>query len=224
MKAANDNVRFKTKKARTEHYRAILNESQLNVPLAEYHSDMMELIATHPNVEEKIGVGVESFMVTNMPVYGSRCFVINRVDGTTIDFSYIACIRGESSHKSKVTAAFRYAVSGQILAFKRLAFANDNARCAISGNSVGYDDVDVDHTPPDTFARIMSDFLTDRGITVDDVGVKENDNRVTHGLVNSELEAAWTEFHRSRARLRVLAKTSHKRAHANDNTKKKAVA
>ncbi|SFU39359.1 DCL family protein [Nitrosospira multiformis] len=49
------------------------------------------LLAMHPRADDKIGVGVESFSVRTAADYGTRCFWVNRIDGTTEDFSFRAC-------------------------------------------------------------------------------------------------------------------------------------
>ena len=50
-------------------------------------------LALHPKADEKIGCGVTHFSVRSAD-FGSRCFWINRPDGTTEKFSYMTCIRG----------------------------------------------------------------------------------------------------------------------------------
>lgn len=50
-------------------------------------------LALHPKADEKIGCGVTHFSVRSAD-FGSRCFWINRPDGTTEKFSYATCIRG----------------------------------------------------------------------------------------------------------------------------------
>lgn len=48
-------------------------------------------LARHPEAEEKIGAGVKDFSVRSAD-FGSKCFWVNRTDGTTAKFSYHACI------------------------------------------------------------------------------------------------------------------------------------
>jgi hypothetical protein len=50
-------------------------------------------LALHPDADEKIGCGVVHFSVRSAD-FGSKCFWINRIDGTTEKFSYKACVRG----------------------------------------------------------------------------------------------------------------------------------
>lgn len=47
----------------------------------------------HPDSVGKIGVGVDYFSVRSAD-FGSRCFWVNRVDGSTDKFSITACIYG----------------------------------------------------------------------------------------------------------------------------------
>ncbi|WP_245739652.1 DCL family protein [Thioclava dalianensis] len=51
---------------------------------------LTHLMHMHPEATEKIGPGIESFSVRTAD-YGTRCFWVNRVDGTTEKFSFRAC-------------------------------------------------------------------------------------------------------------------------------------
>lgn len=50
-------------------------------------------LVLHPQANEKIGCGVTSFSVRSAD-FATKCFWINRPDGTTEKFSYTACVRG----------------------------------------------------------------------------------------------------------------------------------
>jgi hypothetical protein len=45
----------------------------------------------HPESAEKIGCGIKGFSVRSAD-FGSKCFWVNRLDGSTDKFSYRACI------------------------------------------------------------------------------------------------------------------------------------
>ncbi|WP_159670943.1 DCL family protein [Andreprevotia sp. IGB-42] len=45
----------------------------------------------HPDANEKIGCGISYFSVRSAD-FGTKCFWINRLDGTTEKFSYSKCI------------------------------------------------------------------------------------------------------------------------------------
>ncbi|WP_232367713.1 DCL family protein [Tritonibacter horizontis] len=51
---------------------------------------LRDLILMHPECEEKTGSGIESFSVRSAD-FGTRCFWVNRTDGTTEKFSVGAC-------------------------------------------------------------------------------------------------------------------------------------
>lgn len=51
---------------------------------------LTQLVNMHPEATDKIGAGIDSFSVRSAD-YGTRCFWINRVDGTTEKFSFRAC-------------------------------------------------------------------------------------------------------------------------------------
>jgi hypothetical protein len=50
-------------------------------------------LALHPNAAAKVGTGITHFSVRSAD-FGSKCFWVNRVDGSSEKFSYKACIYG----------------------------------------------------------------------------------------------------------------------------------
>jgi Protein of unknown function (DUF3223) len=50
-------------------------------------------LALHPNAAAKVGAGITHFSVRSAD-FGTKCFGVNRVDGTSEKFSYKACIYG----------------------------------------------------------------------------------------------------------------------------------
>lgn len=54
---------------------------------------LLAALERHPNAEAKIGCGVTHFSVRSAD-YGSKCFWVNRSDGTTEKFSHGGCIYG----------------------------------------------------------------------------------------------------------------------------------
>lgn len=45
----------------------------------------------HPEAEDKIGSGIKDFSVRSAD-FGTKCFWVNRTDGTTEKFSHKACV------------------------------------------------------------------------------------------------------------------------------------
>ena len=52
---------------------------------------IMAALQRHPDAREKIGCGVSHFSVRSAD-FGTRCFWVNRTDGTTDKFSHRSCI------------------------------------------------------------------------------------------------------------------------------------
>ena len=50
-------------------------------------------LALHPEAEAKVGCGITHFSVRSAG-FGTKCFWLNRTDGTTEKFSYTACVYG----------------------------------------------------------------------------------------------------------------------------------
>ncbi len=50
-------------------------------------------LALHPDAEAKIGCGISNFSVRSAD-FGTKCFWVNRTDGTTEKFSFRSCIYG----------------------------------------------------------------------------------------------------------------------------------
>eukprot|EP01018_Ginkgo_biloba_P002441 Gb_38368 [translate_table: standard] len=54
-----------------------------------------KIVLHHPEVEAKMGCGIDFIMIDNHSKYTStRCFYIVRKDGTRTDFSYLKCLKG----------------------------------------------------------------------------------------------------------------------------------
>jgi hypothetical protein len=54
---------------------------------------LRDTLALHPEAEAKVGCGITHFSVRSAD-FGTKCFWINRPDGTTEKFSYKTCITG----------------------------------------------------------------------------------------------------------------------------------
>ncbi|MCT8276058.1 DCL family protein [Xanthomonas translucens] len=56
-------------------------------------ADLIALLDRHKHREEKVGAGVDHFVV-DADEYGKSCFWIVRVDSTRVNFTYIRCVTG----------------------------------------------------------------------------------------------------------------------------------
>lgn len=76
------------------HFREILNGVDVRSRIldAQHVEDLRCLLDCHPDRDEKIGSGVAWFYVDVSPEHPTRCFWIQRVDGTSLDFSIRAAL------------------------------------------------------------------------------------------------------------------------------------
>jgi len=82
---------FTSKGQATEFFQEILYRYDLGDKVSSKDFLVLsDLLRLHPEALEKIGSGIESFSVRSAD-FGTRCFWVNRVDGTTEKFSFRAC-------------------------------------------------------------------------------------------------------------------------------------
>lgn len=86
-------LHFKKKGDALAHLKAMLQRYDVGDRVsAADEAVLREALSLHPNANEKIGCGVTHFSVRSAD-FGSKCFWLNRSDGTTEKFSYISCIQ-----------------------------------------------------------------------------------------------------------------------------------
>ena len=163
------------------------------------------LFQRHPEADRKIGCGIDHIKVVQCPVYGkNKMFELHRTDGSYTDISWKVCVEGKPP-KSDAQDALRNAVDYQISAFRTEAFKGD-PRCRLTGEPLGPGNSHVDHAPPNTFQRLMDNFLTMKGITADQVPVTPPaDNQTRTYLTDEVFEREWCDFHQRHAKLRLLS-------------------
>jgi hypothetical protein len=84
-------LQFDRKGDATEFFRSMLYKYELGDKVSEEDAEILaELVAMHPEAAEKIGCGIQSFSVRTAD-YNTRCFWVNRTDGSTEKFSLKSC-------------------------------------------------------------------------------------------------------------------------------------
>ena len=84
---------FKTKKQMQEYFQKMLHSYEKGEEVSETHrKELYELISQHPNARLKMMPGIAGFSVAGA-AYGTKCFMIKKIDGTMEDFSFYKCIR-----------------------------------------------------------------------------------------------------------------------------------
>lgn len=191
-----------------------------------------EVVGWHPDATTKIGPGIRSVRVERHPTFQSPMLVLERIDGTETDFSYLSAIaqigkpaNDNARMPSSVTRASfiraaREAIRPQIEAFRRAAqtAAADplgRVRCEVTGALLSQHAVDVDHELPWDFASIVKAFVSERELVFAQVDIRGVENGSTgRYFADPKLAEAFANFHLKRARLRVIDRAVHRRISA----------
>ena len=201
---------FKSRTAAGDKARGILNKYPVGAALdATDKAFILGLLELHPSKEIKVGCGIASISIMNPQAFTNcRCFKLTRSDGSWTDFSFRKCLE-KISPARYAKAAARHEVREQTEYFKAHAFTG---RCAITNEPITLSDAHVDHVPPATFDVLFADFLSSRRIRIEAVATAGvGDCQIGRIFVDRELAAAWCEYHRKHAKLRIVS------AHANLN-------
>ncbi len=201
---------FKTKDELRKYIRNIkdsyLNGQRLN---DEHFEFMFDLLQRHEEPQIKIGCGIAYMYVKTNEVYKrNQEFWLVRLDGTHTDFSFEVCIK-HSTQLQKFKNACRTAVSPYIMQFKLDFFANKSeAICPLTGEVMSLkNNSHVDHTLPNTFDKIVQEFIRQYKINVANVELfTAEDGRVRNEVVDKELEQQFVKFHNEVAKLRIVSR------------------
>ena len=168
---------------------------------------MFDLLHSHPNHDQKVGCGVAEIFVRTFPPYNTKGFYLERLDGTGTDFSYNQCLQ-PATQRADFVAACRVAVAPAILAFKQEQFRQSPTHlCPISGESLTWDNVHVDHAPPLFFSEIVRQFIKEYDISICKIkiGGRGRDGETTVYFEDAHIAKQFVAFHDERAALRLLS-------------------
>lgn len=219
---------FPTKSAAVAHFKVILHAHPVNERIPEpYATELDWLLDRHPEVEQKRGAGVVGSR-TMTGLYGTKCFVIDRVDESSTDFSYLSCVDGKApTPQQEIIQAMRAEVRGDIQDAKRRHFAahadaEGRVACAITGDRVAIEECHADHAPPRTFSTLALAFLKARRIVPDRSQVTAPaDNQMEPRLLDRALASDWREFHREMAAIRIVTRRANMERNAEAKVRKK---
>lgn len=147
--------------------------------------------------------------------WSSPGFWVMRKDGTATDFSFIDAVRGQPKGGARdVYDACRNAVAEPMSAAKDRHFerhADDEGvlACEFTGQLVTRDEAHLDHAAP-FFIDIVNAFRAERGWEdgpPHGVVTPSADGQTTTIFLDPALEDAFVDFHRARARIRVISKS-----------------
>lgn len=199
-------LEFKSKKAAWDKCREILCAHRPSDQLSGDDLDILsDAFLRHPNAEEKLANGMTGITVVR-DAFGSQGFAIIGSDGTLTEFSLRSCF-GTDSPLHQVRRAFRAAITGQVLDFKAAAFRESPILiCPVRGTEVTRDNCWIDHTPPERFEALLTEFMRARSLSPEKLEIERVAGQVgERRIVDDNIKRDWQEFHRANAKLRVVA-------------------
>jgi Protein of unknown function (DUF3223) len=200
---------YYNKKEAKAHAQAIVAaSSDGHVLTGENHSFMLDLVDHHPEAPEKIGTGVERFVIRFIPPWKGLHVIIIRTDGSETAFSWNKSISNRTKW-ADFAAAARFTVMDQIIAFRKKAFSGGGlVRCPVHGDIILPDTCHVDHEYPNTFTAILQEFIGTSDWTA--VQIVDALGGIGKAFGDAEYAARFAEFHRQRAVLRVVSIRANK--------------
>lgn len=204
---------FKTKKDATKFIQSILYKYSLKGSLnGEDLIFICDLLNLHPNRSKKIGVGIESIIVEKEKTFNRTThFSIVRIDGSREDFSFGKCLTPSMNNPEKLfRSSARRAVADQIISFRDNYYLKNqdgdkNAKCDITGLLIGKNSSHVDHVPPKTFYKIVSDFITSNVIDINSTIFLETVDGIGREFADDNLKKNFSDYHKQIADLRIVS-------------------
>lgn len=200
---------FISKKEALAYYKKILNSYDFgqSLTLQDFNS-VYDLLATHKNAIEKIGIGVTEITVDKI-TYNTKCFKIIRKDLSSDFFSYIKCINGKTPPFTKFSKVCREIVKEDIREVKLQYFKQyskkGKVKCQETGELCMWEDLTVDHRQPNTFSVIVDRFIEIHSIDIKKIEYIDND---TYGSMFKDnfLVDSFKKYHKEKANLRIVKK------------------
>lgn len=204
------NLVFTTKKAAKDFVREIISRNNVKQSLeGDDFLFVSDLLAIHPESEQKIGGGISRIFVDLDAQYQrNKCFYLEWRDGSSTDFSWLSCIDGRNIRR-EIFDAFRNSIAYQIDNFKAEQLPA-GLTCPYTNESLHNGNSHVDHESPLTFYVLVSGFIKKESINISDVEISDpEDNQFTASLIDEQFIERWQQYHLSTAKLRVISKTGN---------------
>lgn len=201
---------FATKKDALNHFKTILNSYEFGMNLNKDDlKDILDLLETHPNVKEKIGVGIEYVRIAKAQ-YNTKSFELVRSDGSTEFFSYTKRINAPKTDFTKLREACRQAIQEDLRNVKLAYFdrfsKKGQVKCQESGDLAKYEELNVDHRQPNTFSVIVDRFVELNKLDLKKINYLQIDGGPNE-LADENLKEEFRQYHRDKANLRIVKKS-----------------
>lgn len=155
---------YPTKSAAGDAIREIRDRYQVGETVHQLEDQelLRDLIDLHKEAAEKIGCGIDSFVI-DRPMRGQHSgFKIVRTDGSEIDFSFLSCL-SPPNHRQQVLAAMRGEVVDTVSAYFAMRAATNTLTSDLSGTALDANDPHVSYFQGPPFVEIGTQFAAAAG-------------------------------------------------------------
>ena len=202
---------FRTQAETIDFFKEMLNRYRNGQDVTGDDYDMLlALLERHPEADKKIGCGVKRLYKdrTEMP---TSCFWIERIDGSTTDFSYLSAIKSKGkSLLQEFLEACRNAVHDDLRRTKKSFFdkyGNEDGKvsCDITGDYIALYESHLDHMKPLTFQVLVITFVNANEIEIcPEMLSMSQDAQFRTSFVDPELRDRFRRYHHKTAKLRII--------------------
>lgn len=203
-------VDFRTQKEATEFFRSMLDRYEDGEDVLDEDDTLLfELLQRHPEAQVKIGCGIKRFYRDRADGQATSCFHVERIDGTTTDFSFYKCISSKSPKiEQEFYEACRQAVSQDLTERKMRKFlqAGGKLPCFKTGEIITINESEYRHTSP-RFRELVEGFKRFKRIAIDESQLSHSsDMQYVTTFADSEFAEEFKKYHAEHANLEVFKK------------------
>lgn len=171
------------------------------------NSDLFFLISVfenHSEWDKKKGEGILNISI-GLAQFGTRCFIINRTDGSSTDISFLKAITNPSED-SDLKKACRSAIQCEIDKFKDENLQYGITRCAITNEILLPNDTHIDHYDL-TFSEVYNEWIKyqNKKYLVSKLN-KSVDNETETYFIDDKINYDFRIFHNMNTHLRAVTK------------------
>ncbi len=204
------NIKFKSKKEATLYYQNILHKYEIGSELnKDDFNKILDLLNLHPEKNKKIGVGIKKIKISLINKFNTRAFQLIRTDNSTEIFSFHKIINSKKSNFTKFSEACRAIIQKDLWHVKVDYFKRNSkkglAKCQETGELLSFENLSVEHRPPNTFSAIVDRFIELNSIDLKNIEYIEKDG-APNELKDKKLIEKFREYHKEKANLRVIKK------------------
>lgn len=163
---------------------------------------LISILSQHSEWEEKVGVGLKSISI-GAGQYGTKCFYINRIDGTMEDISFRHAISPRTP-LSQIKSACRYAIR-EVIEQKRNTVNFGVDKCPFTGEFLLPDNTHIDHYDK-TFAELFNFWFLGQNEELLFKAVNKTVGGGTHTyFTDNQINSDFLNFHNRNTHLRAVS-------------------